>query len=471
MDKYCISKCFYLLLSAFFAVVLIVACKKDNSWQINQQSKSSYSDYFVDYHLVEDFFMRNNPHTRGEFSSQSSSILPFSFRNETVFYIVNFPDNQGWQIVSSDQRTPAILAESPHGSFSLDTDNAGLYAWMIGIAEDMYAVRHAANTDLSFSEEEISCNTRFWSKEPSRSLDPHPEDDGAWVGTSTTVTEVYDTIPHLTSTQWAQRDPYNEYCPLTTNGTGRAPAGCVAVAGAQMLYYLHDKWGVPEYMESSAYCSGYVGTGNYIMTQWNPTNTVWDDMITSLCYGSCSHYHPESVMIARVGWLIGANYDNDGTSASMDNLVDDVFNLYDIDCDYGSYSENAVKNSLLSGLPVIVGASRQWYPNWDFNIPGHAFLIDGYKRTRIKTTTHYTFIPNDPENYDPSTHPSYDVITYSSPEITSVKMNWGWRSQWYPNYRNDGWYTLTGDWIVELNGNQVNYHYYRRMINNFSVIE
>lgn len=467
---------FFFIISS--AVILFPGCTKDNDDILPPLIENTEDDYFVDINSVNALFQYSDSETRGLSSSSRSSTSSFIFRNETVFYIVNHPNNQGWKIISSDRRTPPVLAESPRGSFSMGTDNPGLLAWMVGVAEDMFAIRHAENVDLSFSEEEISANIRFWSREPSRSLDPHPEDDGEWAGTTTTITEVVDSIPHLTTTQWHQKDPYNRYCPLRTDiPTERAPAGCNAIAGSQMLYFLHEKWGIPQYMESKAYVSGYVGSGNYIMTQWYPSNTVWGDMIATICPNGCSsHDHVEGVMIARVGCLLGSQYGNEGTSASLHDLVEDVFNQYGIDCDYGSYSETAVRNSLISGFPVIIGASSQWYPNWDFTIPSHSFLIDGYKRTRVKTTTHFVFVPNDPDNYDPSSHPSYDVITYSNPIITSIKMNWGWWTQWFtnaynPDYLNDGWYTLTGDWIVDVDEDELNYHYYRKMINNFSIIQ
>ena len=462
---------------ALFGVVfLFVGCKKETTETSTPFIESVEDDYFVDIDSVNEFFSTTSLNTRG--LTSSSSITPFIIRDETVFYIVNQPNNQGWRIVSSDRRTPPILAESRQGSFSMNTDNSGLFAWMMGVAEDMYVVRHSKNDDLSFSEEEISENIRFWSKEPSRSLDPQPEEEGYWVGTSTTITEVVDTIPHLTNTQWWQGDPYNKYCPLKTDGSGdRAPAGCVAIAGAQMLYFLHEKWGIPQLMESSATCTGFVG--NYYMSQGNLSATVWDDMVPALCDSAdCDNPHPEAVMIACVGTRMQTDYDNDGAAPKLSfaDMIEYVFNQYGIDCDYDSYSENFVKNSLLTGLPVIISAKSQWYPNWNFNIPGHAFLIDGYKRTRVKTTTHHTFYPYDPENYDPSSHPSYDVITYSTPEITSIKMNWGYWTQWCidevhnTDYLNDGWYTLTGDWYVTNSGNQYNYQYYRKMLHNFSVI-
>lgn len=60
--------------------------------------------------------------------------------------------------------------------------------------------------------------------------------------------------------------------------------------------------------------------------------------------------------------------------------------------------------------------------------------------------------------------------------ITGIKMNWGYWYQWYidgvnnTDYLNDGWYTLTGDWIVDKCISQSNYQYYRKMLHNFTVL-
>ncbi len=56
--------------------------------------------------------------------------------------------------------------------------------------------------------------------------------------------------------------------------------------------------------------------------------------------------------------------------------------------------------------------------------------------------------------------------TYSSSDLTDIKINWGWSTQWTGN-KNDDWYTLTGDWSVE-DGNTYSYNN-RKMVYGFSV--
>ena len=62
----------------------------------------------------------------------------------------------------------------------------------------------------------------------------------------------------------------------------------------------------------------------------------------------------------------------------------------------------------------------------------------------------------------------YPTHSYSSPEITAIKINWGWWNQWTNPPVNDGWYTLTGSWTVH-NGGTYDYNHYRKMIHGFSI--
>lgn len=53
----------------------------------------------------------------------------------------------------------------------------------------------------------------------------------------------------------------------------------------------------------------------------------------------------------------------------------------------------------------------------------------------------------------------YETYTYSSPQLTSIKINWGWYTQWDENNPvNDGWYSLTGGWTV-IKGDNITFDY------------
>lgn len=155
-------------------------------------------------------------------------------------------------------------------------------------------------------------------------------------------------------------------------------------------------------------------------------------------------------------------YHDSSSTARLDSLVYKVFNPAGYSCSYGSYNEQNVKNMLLENMPVPVLAFRAR------GLAGHSFLIDGYQRTRIHTETlHYYRTPDGlcVPGYD-----SYITHSYSSPEITAIKMNWGWWNQWSMIPVNDGWYTLTGGWTALLAGSNVTYEYNRKMITGFSIL-
>lgn len=387
--------------------------------------------------------------------------------SDTLMYILNYGKGHGWKVLSSDKRTPAVLAEGEIGSFVLDGVNPGPRLWMQSVAEDLSIIRRSKDEELTFSAKEIEFNRSFWTDEPVRIIDPPVIDDegGHWEVTTTSSTQVFDTLGHMVP-HWDQYAPYNKYCPLKSNGSGgRAPAGCVAIAGAQVLYYLNKTMGVPAYMYSNASCTG--NTGSFNQNFSNANTTVWSSMM-EYYDGDTSRICKESILIAYVGSRVWMEYGDDGSSADDANLPSRVFNASGINCYRASYNENTVKSSLLSSMPVIVSAYSALIPLFGWG-SGHCFVIDGYKRTRTQYHSVYEWIPDDPSTfYDPTNqYASYYENTYTTPEITGIKINWGWWTQW-ENHENDGWYTLTGSWHVNNNGG-ANYNYYRTMIYGFSL--
>ena len=253
-------------------------------------------------------------------------------------------------------------------------------------------------------------------------------------------------------------DGYNHYCPWRTDHTYlRADAGCVPIAGAQMLYYLHNHLSVPALAPDWAFCGGNVD--NYTQSVSGESSTTWDYMLNNSvniigCYSS-------AVLISDVGIRVGVLYGNEGSGATMSNLVS-VFSHYGIDCSYTSFgptSNNLIKQSLLDGMPVIMRAKRSSNASG-----GHTFIIDGYRRSRVQYTYTYEWV------WDILSSPSILVppggrkieVTYSSPYITDYQMNWGWGG-----YYNDSFFQISGDW----NAGGGNYIYDRAFIYGFTVAD
>lgn len=390
---------------------------------------------------------------------------------DTLFFVFNRADG-GWEMYSSDKRVPAVVAGCDEGTFEEQMKNPLALDWVKGMAEDMKAIREARDEELLFSKEEIKSNQDFWLSftDPSRLFElqststrasiPDPvEYPGHYeLYDSYSYDEYYDSVDHLTETEWHQGPPFNDYCPLRTDSAGlRAPAGCVAISAAQMLYFLHNKLGVPQSAPSNAYCYGYVN--NYESWQGNFSTSVWNYMAEYNYYAA--------PLVANVGTLLQINYGNSGSSSNNSYLPGRVFSAYGISCSFGGYNESTLVSSLESGMPVILGSR--------YGSDGHSFIVDGYYRLRNVNVNHYVWV-FDEENSSSSTRafrPNIEdryTYQYCSPRITRVKMNWGWAYGINDTNYNNVWYTLIGDWHVNIDSRDYYFNTHRDMVYNFNTL-
>jgi len=268
-------------------VLVIAACsesiQEDLTIKMSEtQEMPTAGSHFVSYSDIVALSKAENNSTRASSNAIAKIECITGKANDTLLYVCQKQEG-GWTVYSSDTRVPAIVAQSDEGSFDELMQIEGAKLWILSMADDMAAIRQLTDDKLNFTREEIENNKAFWESISSHNefvkkmlkesatrggghgslIDPGLDSllqNGLWVlRESYTYTEVYDSIPRLTVTNWHQDYPYNYYCPLISiNDTLRAPAGCVAIAGAQMLYFLHNKLGVPEMAPSQAYCYGTI---------------------------------------------------------------------------------------------------------------------------------------------------------------------------------------------------------------------
>ena len=397
--------------------------------------------------------------------------------NDTLLYVVN-KQGGGWTIYSSDTRVPAIVAQSDEGSYAELMQNEHAAIWIQSMAEDIGLIKTLDDDALNFSKDEIESNKAFWKsvsapddfvkehfkQETTKGrdhpglIDPDPflVPVGHYELVQSEVTGyVYDSIARLTTTDWHEYDPCNDFCPKRSDLNVHAPAGCVAIAAAQMLYYLNDSLGVPDTAPSNAYCNSNVDAyPNYDWGQYNYTTTIW-----SLMNSEGSNSGP---LIADIGRRVGMHYGNQFSGITNPYvLVNSVFAAYGISCTYGAYNTNITSliSSLSNGFPVILCASA--------NNVGHVFIADRYKTVQqiIKNTYFWVWDVIPPLTPLPDIDDKIEY-TYSSPSITRIGMNWG-RGNMY--YIPSEWYTLTGDWVKYYNGVSYNWNIDRYMIYGFQV--
>ena len=390
-------------------------------------------------------------------------------KHDTLLYACN-KANGGWVVYASDTRVPAIVAESSTGTFAEAMENEAAQLWLQATAEEIKVIKSLSDDKLNFSAEEIENNKAYWksisspdeyvkeklAKEGFNETRGHPLlPTGHYELVNSTSWTESDSTSRLISTNWHQLSHYNKYCPLLQdNGTVHADAGCLAIAAAQMLYFLHNKFGVPATAPSMAYVMGSVDSG-YTWDQFNYTSSIWNVM------NSDSNAAP---LIANIGRRLHMNYGSDGSGAHDYHLVDSVFIPYGINATYSPYNTTTLSNNLLNGMPVLVSAFSLIGEGPDSI--GHALIVDRYKCIRIVTRNYYVWVwDTTPPGVPLPMYPD-QVSDSTSVVIYMIGMNWGWGQIWQ---NTSVWYTLTGDWINPTSP-QYNWKYSRYMIHGFEVI-
>ena len=305
------------------------------------------------------------------------NITPIGNGEKPSYYIVNYKNNSGFSIIAGDKRANAVLAFSTEGNFNLDLENmpTGLIEWLDNADTYIGEVRTGRKIN-QIEDQQIP-----------QEIDPCND-------------EVIQVGP-LLKTEWGQYNGYNNRVPKTGcdkawyNPEGKAPAGCVAVATAQVMgYHKYPKsfnWSLmPERYGSDETAILMRDLGIYLKIDYN-------------CDGSSGYVSD----IPKTLKLLGYN------SAKQKN--------------YGTSDYNLVANQIDRKLPVILGGAKDsvWgtigiYPN------GHAWVCDGYSR-------HKSCNPNG---------------GFSS--ALFFHMNWGWDNGLY-----NGWFDH-GDWAPERNNNGYN---------------
>lgn len=406
-----------------------------------------------------------------------SEIIPIYWENIACLYVIQYED--GFDVISADKRSPIPIAEVARGTFQDCNDPNGFGGHLNLMAEEVWFSLNGYLKDPSpEAEENIQSSLDFWRMINADSLfiaenadsidsnlgfrfDPNIP-PGYWVLVGvTTAEEVYDSIPHLTTTTWHQKGIYNYYCPEDRDSEGyivKCPAGCVAIAGAQMLYYLHLKDGVPLTSPANGSCTGYVFNNNVVQNFWNYSSSTW-----SMMQPPRSQYDTfAALLVGDVGNKANMAYAWNQSGTTLVSLKDDVFPFYGWNSVYSNtYSSNNIVSNLQNGYPVVCAGNI----NANGNGGGHCFLVDRYKRFREKTTCYYEweYVESNYTGPLPYVRPR-TTITYGSPYILFYGMNWGQ----FNTTPNGSWCSLSGIW---QEGNLPPYQYNREMIYDFSIIQ
>ena len=267
-----------------------------------------------------------------------------STTGNNFYYVFNAENNDGFVIVSGDDRTTDILGYGNSGNLDMSNLPDNLKWWL-----ESYAAQIAA---LDTSLKPAAQTTRRAAKAA---------------------------IPTLIKSQWDQGTPYNYMCPDGDyvdwdeegyNPDNRCLTGCVATAMAQVMYY----WQWPK--SCPAIDKYEVIYQSNIWLKGIPATTFqWEKMKDT--YGVSETGEAVAKLMRYCGQAVEMEYGVDASSASVSaRVMTEVFqyskNIRNLQRDNYTTAqwEGLVYEELAANRPVLYSGRTEK--------DGHQFIIDGY---------------------------------------------------------------------------------------------
>ena len=263
-------------------------------------------------------------------------------RASEPYYVFNVGDDEGFVLVSGDDRTLPVLGYADQGSFTEEGMPDNLRVWLEGYEKQLAYLQEKA----------IPADAGMIAKAPRKAKSA--------------------VSPLLTST-WGQGYPYHNSCP-EYNGN-RCVTGCVATAMAQLMYYYRWPNLVPNPIP------GYVTANHGQEIPTIPLGTIdWYNMLPSYSGVNATEAQQQAVanLMFRCGASVEMMYDPKSSGAYDLNVPKALVNYFRYDksiqhLSRSSFSkdewEQMLDNELDNSHPVLYFGET--------SDSGHAFVIDG----------------------------------------------------------------------------------------------
>ena len=295
---------------------------------------------------------------------------------DTLYYVVNYADNAGFALVSTSRAEgDPLIAVTEQGNFTPgeETGNPG-FDMYISLLNDRPSPRPEGPTS------------------PIDTTNHGPNIIMVFDYPDTISSSVSQKGPYL-SVRWTQDSPYNRYCYNDNNEL--CPAGCVAIAVAQIMSY-HQK--------PSSFTRTYDGS--------NATQTLnWTGIKSYPTIYSATETDKDALahLIREIGHLALMDY-TPGSSGTYDLFANiTMANLGYTQGTIRNYNFSTLQNELDNDRPVYMSGAVADAES------GHAWVADGY-RIQNYSIWYYNIWSDDTWEYTGSRAFSYKYL----------HINWGW---------------------------------------------
>lgn len=269
-----------------------------------------------------------------------------------LFYVVSFGERSGSAILGADKRLPSVLA-------ILDET-------VVSSADFIESSTRADGADSEILHDFIlprliASSISLMAVNPTDPdlPDPGPGNPGPWTPKEPRprkelLVSCDKRQKPLLKTRWDQEKPYNNYC-------GGCPAGCTAIAVAQLLTY----WSLPD--------PNVIGEVSF---DWN--------LIRQNCYGRYPSVLAEDEVaryVQTLGVCLHTTYTPTGSSSTIADAEGVLRALAFPNVERGGYDVGTAERMVFAGRPVYVRGTDR------YSSDGHAWILDGWYRYEAKMCT------------------------------------------------------------------------------------
>lgn len=351
----------------------------------NSMAESHFSnDFEIDVVLAD-----KTPKT---YSTTSDEVVAV----DTMLYVLNRRDDNGFFIISGDKRLPDLLCHSFEGHLDKDNvdDNSGFSVFLNRLPAYYQSTLdkfYARLDSLESLEQEVEDDEPLTYRRRRRPR--YRYEYSEWKEVSRTN--------NLVPVEWSQGSPYNYQAPLIDQQ--HALSGCVATAVAQLL-------------SSFKYPASYKGTSfdwnlltknpSYYSSQYTPDEkSIYAKQVASL--------------LRKIGDKLGNNWGLDETGAHTENIPSLLRDMgYQHVQGPSSFNADEVISSIAQNKTVILDGYAETYKEGWFIFKhrvykhGHAWISDGYLRQE-RTVKKIRKATNT-------------VVEAKTESRTLLHCNWGW---------------------------------------------
>lgn len=281
--------------------------------------------------------------------------------SDTLIYVVNFSDNQGYALISAPKNVEPILAITESGSLTDDSLDCG-------VAQYVSAAKEFVNDRINLD----SLAGPIISPDHKRYVE--------WI-TDTLINKI---IPTKVDVKWGQSSIYGKYCPPSPEWPNEGITGCGPTALAMIMSYF-------EYPNSIV--KTFDGSNELISLDWPEikkhtilcTNCYIDYIAGQICYASKDAHDKIGLLMREIGEQAGSVYNgcyitiedgvqvsHYGTSTTSLGVIKALSYFGFNAASYGDYSL-AISHFNESNVMIVFGGN-------------HIFIVDGLYRFKSQIT-------------------------------------------------------------------------------------